>query len=235
MVPYRAADLERLGAGILHAVGAPQDVAEQVARSLVLSNLLGHDSHGVMRIPRYVEAVEKGTVLPAARPTLVTETTTTATVDGQWAFGQITAHHAIQVAIVKARSGQTAAVSVVRCNHIGRLGEYTELAARQGLVAFMVGASFGRGATAPHGGAARVLGTNPLSFAVPAGETGPVVVDFATSATAEGKLSVARSKGSRWRRASSSTRTATRAPTPTTITAAAPCSPSEDTRATDCR
>jgi LDH2 family malate/lactate/ureidoglycolate dehydrogenase len=148
-----------------------------------------------MRIPRYVEAVEKGAVVPAARPTLVTETATTATVDGQWAFGQITAHHAIQVAIAKARSGQTAAVSVMRCNHIGRLGEYTELAARQGLVAFMVGASFGRGATAPHGGAARVLGTNPLSVAVPAGETGPVVVDFATSATAEGKLSVARSKG----------------------------------------
>jgi len=195
MTPYRPDALERLAAGILQAVGAPQDVAEQVARSLVQSNLLGHDSHGVLRIPRYVEAVEKGTILPDARPALIRETATTATVDGRWAFGQLTAGYATQVAMAKARGGQTAAVSMVRCNHIGRLGEYTELAARQGLVAFMAGANFGRGATAPHGGSARVLGTNPVSFALPAGETGPVVVDFATSATAEGKLSVARSKG----------------------------------------
>lgn len=194
MPVFSAPQLERLSAQIFASVGAPTDIAEHVAHSLVVSNLMGHDSHGVLRIPSYLEAIDKGTCVPAARPALEKETPTTAIVDGSWAFGQITAHYAAKVAIEKARSAQVAAVSVVRCNHIGRLGEYTEMAAREGMIAFMVGGTFNGGAVAPFGGAGRVLGTNPIAFAVPDASGEPVVADIATSVTAEGKLRVARAK-----------------------------------------
>ncbi len=193
MPVFSAAQLEKLSAQIFTAAGAPPDIAEHVAHSLVVSNLMGHDSHGILRIPSYLEAIDKGTCLPAARPTLEQETPTTAVVDGKWAFGQITAHYAAKVAIEKARSAQVSAISVIRCNHIGRLGEYTEMAAREDMVAFMVGGTFNGGAVTPFGGAGRVLGTNPISFAVPA-PSQPVVADIATSVTAEGKLRVARAK-----------------------------------------
>ena len=186
--------LEELATNIFAAVGAPPDIAAHVARSLVTSNLMGHDSHGVLRIPSYLEAVERGTCVPAARPTISKEGPTTANVDGNWAFGQVTAHFATRVAIEKARSAGVAAVSMVRCNHIGRLGEYTEMAAREGMVAFMAGATYNAGPVAPYGGAERVLGTNPIAFGVPGPGDDPVVADIATSVAAEGKLRVARAK-----------------------------------------
>ncbi len=194
MLVFSASQLEALSAGIFVAVGAPVDIAEHVSRSLVASNLMGHDSHGVLRIPSYLESIDSGTCIPAARPAIQKETATTAIVDGSWAFGQVTAHYATTVAIEKARSTQVAAVSVTRCNHIGRLGEYTEMAAREGMIAFMVGATFNAGPVTPYGGAGRVLGTNPIAFALPGVEGEPVVSDIATSVTAEGKLRVARAK-----------------------------------------
>jgi LDH2 family malate/lactate/ureidoglycolate dehydrogenase len=194
MPVFSASQLERLSTQIFTSVGAPSDIAEHVARSLVMSNLMGHDSHGVLRIPSYLEAIDKGTCVPAARPTTGRETPTTAIVDGNWAFGQVTAHYAARVAIEKARSTQVAAVSVVRCNHIGRLGEYTEMAAREGMLAFMAGGTFNAGPVAPFGGAGRVLGTNPIAFSLPGAEGEPLVADIATSVAAEGKLRVARAK-----------------------------------------
>lgn len=187
-------DLEKFAAEIFQAVGTPDDLAEEVAASLVLSNLLGHDSHGVLRIPSYLEHVDKGIIVPSARPVLVLDTATTATVDGQWAFGQVTAHMATEVAINKAREHRVAAVALTRCNHIGRLGEYTEMAARAGMVGIMIGATHGADSVAPYGGAARALSTNPISFSVPSSEE-PVVADLATSAAAEGKLRLARANG----------------------------------------
>ncbi len=192
---YSADQIEKLSAGIFKAIGAPPDIAEHVAHSLVESNLMGHDSHGVLRIPSYLEAVEQGTTVPAARPSIVSETDTTAQVDGNWAFGQISAHFATTVAIEKASAHQVSAVSISRCTHIGRLGEYTEMAAKEGMFAFMVGGTFNAGPVAPFGAASRVLGTNPLSFALPGPNDEAVVADIATSVAAEGKLRVARAKG----------------------------------------
>ncbi len=181
---FDPSQLEHFATDIFRATGAPEDIAREVAVSLVLSNLVGHDSHGVLRIPWYLEFVENGTFVPAARPSVKSETATTAIVDGNWAYGQITAGYATRLAIEKARSARVAAVGAIRCNHIGRLGEYTELAAHEGMVAFMVNACFGAEMVTPHGGAARALASNPISFAVPAGEGEPVVADFATSAAA---------------------------------------------------
>lgn len=184
-----------LTAAIFEAAGAPRDIAEHVADSLVESNLRGHESHGLIRVPQYVELVEKGAIVPSARPSIVKESETTAVVDGAWGFGQVAAHYATTVAIEKARSHQTAAVSITRLNHIGRLGEYTELAAIEGMFAFMTGGTQNGGPVAPYGAAGRALGTNPIAFGFPGVDENPMVVDMATSVAAEGKLRVARAKG----------------------------------------
>ncbi len=195
MICFRPSQLETVGADIFEAIGAPRDIAEQVARSLVQSNLMGHDSHGVMRITRYVSAFEKGALIPSARPVVSKDTATTAVVDGAWGFGNVTASFSTELALAKAERANMAAVGMIRCNHIGRLGEYAEMAARKGMIAFMLGSIYSRqGNTAPYGGSRRILGTNPISFGVPTGQSAPIVVDIATSASAEGKLSVARSK-----------------------------------------
>ncbi len=194
MTVYAPSQLEALATAIFGAAGAPPDIAAHVAHSLVESNLVGHDSHGVLRIPSYLELVEKGAVVPAARPSVSKETATTAAVDGNWAFGMVTARFAMTIAIEKARTQQVAAVSLVRLNHIGRLGEYTELAARNGMFAFMAGAAFNSKTVAPFGGAEGVMSTNPLSFAVPSTGEGAVIADIATSVVAEGKVRVARAK-----------------------------------------
>jgi len=194
MPTFSTSQLETLATKIFAGVGAPPDIAQHVAKSLIQSNLMGHDSHGILRIPSYLEAIDHGTCVPNARPSVGNETPTTAQVDGNWAFGQITATFATKLAIEKARTAMVSAVTVVRCNHIGRLGEYTELAAREGMVAFMAGGTFNGAAVAPFGGASRVLGTNPLAMAIPGTVEGPVVADMATSVVAEGKLRVARAK-----------------------------------------
>jgi len=139
--------------------------------------------------------VENGTIDPAARPSVIAETPTTATVDGNWSFGAVTARYVTRLAIEKARHSHVSTVAAVRCNHIGRLGEYTELAAAEGIVAMLMNSAFDGGLVAPFGGVERVLTTNPISFGLPAGEDSPVVADIATSAIAEGKLQVARAKG----------------------------------------
>jgi hydroxycarboxylate dehydrogenase B len=191
---FSASQLEKLGADIFRAWGAPSDIADLVSHSLVLSNLVGLDSHGVLRIPWYLKSFRNGVIEPAARPGIARETATTAVIDGNWAFGQVTAQYATSVGIEKARSSDVAAISIVRCNHTGRLGEYTEMAAREGMFAMFLNASFGGLLVTPYGGAEKVLATNPISFAVPAAEDEPMVVDFATSVTAEGKLRVARAE-----------------------------------------
>jgi LDH2 family malate/lactate/ureidoglycolate dehydrogenase len=117
-------------------------------------------------------------------------------VDGKRGFGQVAASFAMDVAIKKASETGIAGVSIRRANHIGRLGHYSEEAAERGYIAFVSYGSAGPGSghMAPFGGAQRHFGTNPISFGFPAKETNPVVVDFATTMVAEGKIQVARAK-----------------------------------------
>ncbi|HEX2923779.1 MAG TPA: Ldh family oxidoreductase [Chloroflexota bacterium] len=195
---FSASQLEEIGRVIFRAVGTPEDLAERVARSLARNNQMGHDSHGVIRIPGYIQEIENGSMVADARPVIEKETASTALVNGNWAFGLVSAQFATEVAIEKARKSQVAAVSINRCNHIGRVGGYTEMAAAEGMAAFVlcgiVTSNGSPGAVAPFGGAERVLGTNPISMAVPAREGEPVVLDYATSVAAEGKVRVARAK-----------------------------------------
>ncbi|MDQ3702816.1 MAG: Ldh family oxidoreductase [Chloroflexota bacterium] len=188
--------LQELAQRIFVAAGTPEDLATHVARHLVKANLSGHDSHGVIRIPRYVESIEQKSLAATARPEVVRDWPGAAVVDGKRGFGQVAASFALDVAIEKATKNGVGAASVRRCNHIGRLGDYSETAAERGYIAIVTYGSAGpnSGHAAPFGGAARHLGTNPWSIGIPGADVEPVIVDFATTVVAEGKIQVARAK-----------------------------------------
>lgn len=189
--------LEVFGAQVFIAMGADQDVASEVARHLVRANLSDHDSHGVIRIPKYVAQADRGELFPAARPTIIRETAVTALVDGHRGFGHFATAFALDWALDRARERGLAASAIRHCTHIGRVGEYTERAGERGyLCVLTVGAAgSGVGGVALYGSRRRFFGANPWSVAVPALGRPPVVFDGSTSMIAQGKIWVARDRG----------------------------------------
>ncbi|HZW57591.1 MAG TPA: Ldh family oxidoreductase [Nitrososphaerales archaeon] len=177
---------------IFQAAGvSPQDsrvIAEHIARA----NLCGHDSHGIQNVSRLVSLVKKGSINPAGRWKVVRESAATALIDGDWAFGQVVCSGAVRLVIEKARAVGVGSAGIFNCSHIGRLGDYTTAIAEQGLIG-MIYANTLPG-VAPFGGRTRVLGTNPVSYAFPT-QADPIMVDFATSIVAEGKVRAAMHKG----------------------------------------
>ncbi len=196
---------QRFLAGYLHSVarrifaaaGAPPHIAADVAEILVNANLAGHDSHGVLRIPSYLDRIAEGRIVPSAEPVVLREAASTMVVDGQHGFGLYTARWAMARAVEKARQAQVCCASLDRTGHTGRLGEYAEQAARAGCIGLITygHVSPGTAYVAPFGGVRGVLGTNPFAAGVPTGDETPFVLDYATSLIAEGKIRVARSTG----------------------------------------
>ena len=191
---HQAAPLEDFAQRVFVAMGASEQVAGTVAGHLVRANLSGHDSHGLIRIAQYVAEADRGELVPSAVATVVREKGAVATVDAGRGFGHSATALAIEWAAGRAGQFGIAAAAVRRANHIGRLGEYAELAASRGVIGIITVGVVGAGGVTPFGGRGRYLGTNPWAIGVPTtGE--PVVYDAATSAVAEGKLRVARSRG----------------------------------------
>ncbi len=196
MLVVSAPQLRSVTETIFQAAGATPAIAEAVADALVLANLAGHDSHGVIRIPAYVKQIQAGRLAPDAEPVVISRKAATVLVDGRNGFGQVSARFATDQAIAAAKEYGAAAVGVVNGNHVGRVGEYPERAAAQGVLLFATCGGVGeRGTTAPFGGRTGVLGTNPIAVGLPAGARPPMIVDFATTVVAEGKVQVARAKG----------------------------------------
>jgi uncharacterized oxidoreductase len=185
--------LREFVAVVARGMGADADVATEVARHLVGSNLAGHDSHGVIRVPQYVGDADRGLLIPAARAALVREGEVAALVDGRRGFGQASTMFALQWVMVRARRHGVAMAAVRHSTHIGRLGEYAERAADEGLIGLITVGVVGPGigGVVPFGGRTRFLGTNPWALSVP-GRTRAFVFDAATSTLAEGKVRVAR-------------------------------------------
>ena len=190
-----AEELIRLCREIFMAAGAPPDIAATVAESLVMTNLLGHDSHGVLRVKQYISMIRQGMIKPAMRPYIKKRFGGTATVADGYGFGQVAARFGAELAVEMGREHGIAAVSVAETTHIGRLGEYTQMIAAQGLIGigFTSGTMY-RGWVAPYGGREAVFGTNPMSFAVPAEDDGILLLDFATAGIAHGKVVLAQAK-----------------------------------------
>jgi uncharacterized oxidoreductase len=193
---FEADQLKSLTSKVFEASGAPEEEAAIVAEHLVTANLMGFDSHGIIRIPQYLEDIEKKVIQPGVKATLTNETETTAIIDCGWNFGQVGGVRAMEVAIAKARRSRTAAVVARCCNHAGRLGTYTQMAAEQGLFALGFCNSPRHGHfVLPWGGRKGRLATNPMSFGVPCGSHPPLVADFSTAESAEGKIRLYRNQG----------------------------------------
>jgi uncharacterized oxidoreductase len=183
---------------LLLAVGSSESHAEIVSEHLTNANLAGHDSHGFIRIIQYVREINEGDINPTAEPAVLKETSTTAQLDGKSTFGQVAMTAALEVGMAKARENGLGLVNVSNHEHTGRVGTYAETAAKEGMASFMCSGYVGGPnlmSVAPFGGTVRKLSTNPLVIAFPYNDDGPVLLDFATTISAEGKLRVARAKG----------------------------------------
>ena len=192
----QAEALGRIAQTILAAAGSSADEAEKVAQKLVGANLAGHDSHGVIRVPQYVDQVAEGLIVPNQSAEVIFETAVVAVLDGHGGYGQIVGEQAVQAAIDKAREHGIALSLLRHSAHLGRLGDWAEMAAAAGMASLhFVNATGIPLRVVPHGGRDGRGTTNPLAMGIPVAGGAPVVLDFATSAIAEGKVRVARNKG----------------------------------------
>lgn len=195
MPTFSAPQLGEFATELLTRGGLRADEAAVVARSLVGANLRGHDSHGVMRIPYYVESVQKGEMISGASLEVFHESAATIAADAGWGPGQVQAHRLLELLMPRVQEFGVAVGTLRRCAHVGRLGEYCESAAARGLVSMMMVNTHGTARrVAPVGGTAPRLGTNPLAIGIPQDDA-PLVLDFGTSAVAEGKVRVRRIAG----------------------------------------
>ncbi len=168
-MPIVQADrLTRIGAALLKAAGASDEEADAVALGCVNANLAGHDSHGVIAIPTYIDRIKVGHIVPGAKWTIVRESPTTTVIDGHWGFGFHVNAKAMALTIEKAKTANVAACTVFRQSHVGRLAAYPMMAMREGMIGIAT-ADSGRSPkhVAPFGGREARLGTNPISIAVP--------------------------------------------------------------------
>ncbi|MCB4767273.1 Ldh family oxidoreductase [Ancylobacter sp. Lp-2] len=190
--PIKADDLLAFSTAVYRAAGLGRPDAELCADTLVQADLWGHQSHGVMRLPWYVARLKSGVVKTDAVPEAVVDAGAVAVIDGRDAMGQVVAAHGMRDAIRRARLHGVGAVALRHSNHFGTAMYFTLMAARAGCVGFL--STNASPAMAPWGGRAKAVGTNPWSWAAPAGRHAPMVLDIANTGVARGKIYLARQK-----------------------------------------
>lgn len=196
MPTVQAEKLKTIATALLKGAGASDEEAAIISRHSIGANLAGHDSHGIILIPTYIDRVKRGHIVPGAPYEVVQETSNSKVVDGHWGFGYVVSERLMSETIDKARTGSVAAATVFRQSHVGRVADYPLMAAEAGMIGLMT-ADSGRAAkaVAPFGGREARLGTNPICIAMPSNLPGPIFIDMATSAVAAGKLGVAIARG----------------------------------------
>ena len=188
MVTIGAAALSEFVRDIFIKAGCSTDEGARIGKSLVSANLTGHDSHGVQRVPRYLEWKAEGAFVADRTVEIVRETPVLAVVDGQYGFGQTTAPQAVAIGVKKCKAMGLSAVALRNSGHVGRVGEWAELAAADGLVSIHYVNAATSALVAPFGGVERRLSTAPYSVGIPRPGQEPLILDFATSVVAEGKV-----------------------------------------------
>ena len=174
----------------LNAMGIPPEDAQIIADVIITSDLWGIRSHGIAHLKMYHERMKKGLQLPITRITLVKDTPTTAVLDGGNGMGMVVGHHAMNMAIEKARQYGLGAVAVRNSSHYGVAGYYPLMAVSEGMVGFSV--TNAHPSIAPTFGVRPMLGTNPIAVAAPTDEPFPYMYDAATSVAPRGKIEIAK-------------------------------------------
>ncbi len=177
------------------AAGCSVAEGARIAASLVSANLAGHDSHGIVRVPRYLEMLSDGRVVADQKVEIVSDMGAMAVLDGKLGFGQTIGPQAVRCGVDKARMGGVGVVALRNTGHLGRIGEWAAMAAAEGLVSVHFVNARGSILVAPHGARERRFSTAPFCVAVPREGHDPLVLDFATSVVAEGKVLVAAKGG----------------------------------------
>ncbi|MGQ0664062.1 MAG: malate/lactate/ureidoglycolate dehydrogenase [Pseudomonadota bacterium] len=182
-------------ANVFHAAGSTPEEAGIVADHLVEANLMGHDSHGVIRVAKYLEWLARGLVVANRHARVVQESGPILVVDGEFGYGQVIGREAMAMGIERARRHGLAAVAIRNAGHLGRIGAWAEQAVAAGLASYHLVNTSGFGIlVAPHGGSDRRLSANPIAAGVPVAGGRPLILDIATSIVAEGKIQVARNE-----------------------------------------
>ncbi len=195
LVTIPVAPLGGFIADMFSRAGTSRAEAERIAHHLIGANLAGHDSHGVIRAPRYVQWLQDGFVVADATLQVVKDSPTHAVVDGGFGFGQTIGPLAVDLGIAKARAAGMAVIALRNSGHVGRIGDWAERAAAAGLVSIhFVNVAQGE-LVAPFGGVDRRFSTNPMCVGAPQPGADPLILDFATSLVAEGKVLVASNGG----------------------------------------
>ncbi|QEL18076.1 Ldh family oxidoreductase [Limnoglobus roseus] len=190
MPTFQAEPLTAFAESLFVAAGVPADDARVVSRHLVDANLCGHDSHGVMRVPQYLQFLNEGKYRANVPLDVLNETPAVVAADANWGLGQVQAHRLLAKLAGKAETLGVASGTLRNSGHVGRLGEYAETVAAKGLALIAAVNSHGAGRrVAPPGGREGRISTNPICMGVPTA-TDPVVLDFGTSVAAEGKVRV---------------------------------------------
>lgn len=180
--------LRELGVEVLVAAGTPAEEAAWVAECLVLSNLKGVDSHGVMQIPGYVKAINEGFLKPGAEPRLISERAATSFFDGCWGYGYTIAREVMGRTMAKAKEVGAAYSGVVNVHHIGRVGRWVEMALEKDMIG--IASQPGGVYIAPWGGLDRKLPIAPVAFAVPTKRHPPIMVDMSMGPIAGGRTKI---------------------------------------------
>jgi LDH2 family malate/lactate/ureidoglycolate dehydrogenase len=193
---FEPGPLSEFGVKILEANGVPPHVAEVVIHHAIASLLSGEENHGIELGTQYIPAVRAGRLQPTVEPRILKETASTMLVDGGYNFGHYVSHWTIERMIESVRRNQVSIASIRNQGHVGRLMDYTAMAAEAGFVAIMMtDGAFGRRSVAPYGGKDRRLGVNPFSMAVPSDLDGVLGFDMTSGAVSKTKIRMARQRG----------------------------------------
>ena len=181
---------------LFERVGSESKEAERIAFYLLQANLTGHDSHGVIRAPYYIDYVKNDQTRTNQSLSVIFQTDSMAIVDGNFGFGQVIGEQAMQLGIDMAKKHGIATVSLRNSAHLGRIGDWPTMVADAGMASFHFVNTSGYGLlVAPFGGIDRRLSANPIAAGVPVEGKKPIILDISTCAIAEGKLKVALNKG----------------------------------------
>ncbi len=190
---YTVASLREFGVQIMRCVGMSQADAELLLENLLLSDMRGIRSHGLTKLAGYVTRIERGVTSATAQPVITMDQGAVFSVDGQNGMGSTIGAFTIRECIRRARESGVSFATVNHASHYGFGGFYAMQAAKENMIGFSICNS--PALVAPFGGAAPMLGTNPLSVALPSGRHPDLVLDMATSTVAKGKIALAMKEG----------------------------------------